>query len=408
MSDIRGGEFPERSISMMNQEFQQSRRGFLWQSAALSAGVWLGRGGVFAAEGVVQETKVISFQPEYYQGWPTVIRRANGELVLVYSGGREEHVCPFGRLELMRSFDEGKTWSWPCVILDPGIDTRDAGILETAQGTLLVSTFTSLDYLDLLSQGEQIPAGTPGAWEPEKLKRWRAARARLTDVQRRSLYGVWMIRSTDGGATWSAPYRCGVDSPHGPIQLADGRLLYAGKAIGGDERVGVCESRDDGVTWEWLAEIPQRAGDNSKGDYHELHLVEAGDGRLVVQIRNHNPNNFFETLQTESTDGGKSWTVPHSIGVWGLPAHLLRLADGRLLMSYGYRREPYGNQARVSEDQGRNWSEPITISGDGAGIDLGYPSTVQLTDGSLLTVWYELLKGSSRAVLRQARWSLGG
>jgi hypothetical protein len=48
----------------------------------------------------------------------------------------------------------------------------------------------------------------------------------------------------------------------------------------------------------------------------------------------------------------------------------------------------------------------MIISGDGAGGDLGYPSTVQLKDGSLLTIWYEKLKGSSKAVLRQARWQL--
>jgi hypothetical protein len=48
----------------------------------------------------------------------------------------------------------------------------------------------------------------------------------------------------------------------------------------------------------------------------------------------------------------------------------------------------------------------VTISGDGNSGDLGYPSTVELEDGSLLTVWYELLKGSSRAVLRQAHWRL--
>jgi sialidase-1 len=77
-----------------------------------------------------------------------------------------------------------------------------------------------------------------------------------------------------------------------------------------------------------------------------------------------------------------------------------------LLMTYGYRREPFGNQARVSDDAGRTWSDPITISGDGAGGDLGYPSTVQLPDGSLITVWYEKLKESQHAVLRQAKWSL--
>jgi hypothetical protein len=76
-------------------------------------------------------------------------------------------------------------------------------------------------------------------------------------------------------------------------------------------------------------------------------------------------------------------------------------------MSYGYRRSPFGNQVRVSSDHGRTWSEPLTISDDGAGGDLGYPSTVQLDDGSLVTVWYERLSSSPFAVLRQAKWRLG-
>ena len=75
-------------------------------------------------------------------------------------------------------------------------------------------------------------------------------------------------------------------------------------------------------------------------------------------------------------------------------------------MTYGHRRAPFGNQARLSDDRGRTWSEPLIISGDGASGDLGYPSTVELDDGTLLTVWYELLKGSPRAVLRQARWTV--
>jgi hypothetical protein len=131
----------------------------------------------------------------------------------------------------------------------------------------------------------------------------------------------------------------------------------------------------------------------------------------VAHIRNHNANNFYETLQTESSNGGKSWTLPHTIGVWGLPSHLLRLRDGRLLMSYGYRRTPFGNQARVSNDQGLTWSKALTISDDGVGGDLGYPSTVQLADDSLLSVWYEggsyqgLIAGP-HAVLRQSHWTL--
>ena len=168
---------------------------------------------------------------------------------------------------------------------------------------------------------------------------------------------------------------------------------------------GVCESCDDGQTWQWLAEIPARTGD-AIGKYDELHAVEATDGRLIVQIRNENKADFCETLQSESTDGGKTWSVPHTIGVWGLPSFLLRLRDGRLLMTYGYRRAPFGNQARLSADQGHTWSAPLTISADGASGDLGYPSTVELADGTLLTVWYEQLKISPKAVLRQAHWQL--
>ncbi len=50
----------------------------------------------------------------------------------------------------------------------------------------------------------------------------------------------------------------------------------------------------------------------------------------------------------------------------------------------------------------QTWSEPIILSGDGAGFDLGYPSTVQLEDGSLVTVWYEKFAKNPRAQLRQA------
>lgn len=349
----------------------------------------------------VSKPQVISHLKHRYHGWPTLTRRANGELLVVCSGGRETHVCPFGRVELIRSKDEGKTWSWPEIVIDGPIDDRDAGVVETAKGTLLVTTFTSLAYEPTLQKAEQ-----GGGWAADKLARWQGARNRIDADQRRAALGVWMKRSTDGGVTWSGRYDSVVNSPHGPIQLADGRLLYAGKDLWREpNRVGVCESKDDGKTWSWLAEIPTREGDDHE-QYHELHAVEAANGTIVVHVRNHNAKNSRETLQCESTDGGKTWSVPHSIGVWGLPSHLLRLKDDRLVMSYGHRRAPLGNQARVSKDHGKTWSEPILLSTDGASGDLGYPSSVQLTDGSLLTVWYESLPGSPFAQLRQVHWEL--
>jgi sialidase-1 len=359
-----------------------------------------------AEQGRILETKVISQQSHLYHGWPTVARRQNGELLLVWSGGREEHVCPFGYVGMMRSHDEGQTWSWPRVLLDGPIDDRDSGVLETSRGTLLVTTFSSLAYEARLKREIEAAAAGSSNWPAERLKRWRAAHERVSDSQRQKALGVWMIRSTDGGASWSAAYDCLVNSPHGPIQLTDGRLLYAGKQLWRDgSRVGVCQSQDDGRTWQWLAEIPVRAGDDHR-NYHELHAVDVGEGRIIAQIRNHNTRNSGETLQSVSEDSGQSWSEPREIGVWGLPSHLLKLNDGRLLMTYGHRRAPFGNQARISSDGGLTWSDPIVISGDGAAGDLGYPSTVQLGDHSLLTVWYESMPGVPKAVLRQAHWTL--
>ena len=347
------------------------------------------------------DTRVISPEPHLYHGWPTLTRRRNGGLLLVWSGGREAHVCPFGRVEMMTSADDGKTWTWPQVLLDSALDDRDAGVLETSKGTLLVTTFTSLAYEPILERALQ-----KNEWSAERRQAWLAARDRLGPSERKKELGQWMIRSVDGGRTWSSRYSSIVNSPHGPIELADDRLLYPGKELWtGGRRVGVCESTDDGASWRWLAEIPVREGDDA-ADYHELHAVQARSGRIIVQIRNHNPANRGETLQCESDDGGRTWTTPHPIGVWGLPSHLLRLRDDRLLMTYGHRRAPLGNQARISTDEGRNWSPPLPVSADGAGGDLGYPSTVELGNGDLLTVWYEQLAGSPRAVLRQARWRI--
>jgi hypothetical protein len=383
---------------------QLNRRQMLAGTGAAMAWAVLGtaRRASAAPQATIVDTKVISLQPNLYHGWPTLARRKDGQLLVVCSGGREDHVCPFGRVELIRSNDGGQTWGWPCVVMDCEIDDRDAGVLETSKGTLLITSFTSLAYEPRLKKAEEA-----GDWPADRLERWQTAHNRLTAEQRQSLMGSWMIRSTDGGLTWSGRYDSVVNSPHGPIQLSDGRLLYPGVSLWKGNRVGAAESTDDGQTWHWLSEIPARNGDDPK-DYHELHGVETADGRIVVQIRNHNKANAGETLQTESSDGGRTWAEPKAIGVWGVPSHLLRLNDGRLLMTYGHRREPLGNQARVSSDHGRTWSEPVIVSGDGARKDLGYPSSAQLDDGSLVTVWYEHLKDSPCAVLRQAKWTLGG
>ncbi|MSU49808.1 MAG: exo-alpha-sialidase [Opitutus sp.] len=390
-----------------------TRRCFLVRTAQLTAATvaapWIARAAPPTAR--ILETKVISQQPEYYHGWSTVARRQNGELWVSWSGGRESHVDPFGQVHAMTSRDDGATWTFPRVLLDSVTDDRDSGVIETAKSTLLVTTFTSLAYEAHLQKASVFGEHTDTGWTsksmpPEQLAKWRAAHERLGDVERKAELGEWVIRSTDGGRTWSPRIATVVNSPHGPIQLRDGSLLYAGKKLWAQERkIGVSVSSDDGLTWQWLAEIPTRQGDKGSS-YHELHAVEAANGTIVAQIRNHNDADKGSTLQTESADGGRTWSSPHPI-CYGFPSHLLRLRDGRLLMSYGYRRKPYGNRARISTDHGKTWTEEVVISADGKDGDLGYPSTVELADGTLVTVWYESLAKPKLAVLRQAKWRLG-
>ena len=352
--------------------------------------------------------------PDVYYGWPTITARADGELLIVGSGNRKEHVCPFGQVCLLRSPDGGETWTEPEVLVNGPLDDRDAGVLETAKGTLIVNWFSSVAWLNYLYRQE---TGEINWLAPETCAEWRPVReeiARSGNI--REELGDWTIRSEDGGKTWSSRVPSVVNSPHGPIQASDGRLLYAGKRTqlpnnwrrGSSHEPGesgLAESLDDGKSWRWVSTIPQMPG-HDVADYHELHLAECANGRLIAQIRNHGSPFEGETLQTESTDGGITWTVPHTIRVWGTPSHVLRLQDSRLLMTYGHRRAPFGNQARISDDSGQTWTEPIILSDDGKGTDLGYPSTAQLPDGNLVSVWYENFQDGNPAALRLARWSL--
>src|SRR5437868_5955661 len=102
-----------------------TRRQMLRCSGALAAAVLVGPPSRAAApKAILESLTVVSQLPHRYHGWPTLARRRNGQLLLVCSGGRESHVCPFGRVELMRSNDGGQTWTWPQVLLDSPIDDR--------------------------------------------------------------------------------------------------------------------------------------------------------------------------------------------------------------------------------------------------------------------------------------------
>ncbi len=92
-----------------------------------------------------------------------------------------------------------------------------------------------------------------------------------------------------------------------------------------------------------------------------------------------------------SDDNGKTWShlsdpAPDTGGM-GNPPSMIRLKDGRICLTYGYRRAPYGVRARLSSDDGKSWGDEIVLRDDGI-WDLGYPRTTQRPDGKIVTVYY--------------------
>lgn len=349
-----------------------------------------------------------------YFGWPTVARLADGTLLVASSGLRSTHVCPWGKTVLNVSHDDGRTWSAPRVINDSPLDDRDAGIVNLGGNRLLVSWFTTDNRYTLTN------AHLRELFGDEEAESWRPTLAALTDELVQQYQGAWIRLSDDGGATWADPIRVPVSSPHGPIPLRNGDLLYLGKPFAtaddiANATITAVRSTDGGHTWQKMGEVPL-CPHTVSGSYHEAHVVELPSGRLLGAIRLENcPGEqgdvtqagliHFSTLLSHSDDGGRTWSTPRSLG-YGSPPHLLLHSSGTLIITYGYRREDVGQRVGISHDDGESWEWDWIIRNDAPDWDLGYPSTVELGDGTLLSVYYQKFAAGEHCSLLWSRWAL--
>jgi len=216
-------------------------------------------------------------------------------------------------------------------------------------------------------------------------------------------------RSSDGGLTWEtfpplvAP--AGARGPHygdgkrfgkaggeasptpfGDIwPLADGSL----GAMAYTDRIHFYVSDDDGRTWA------HRAAFGTPDGHNETTWIPLPDGRLLAAARTCGDQRLDLFV---SADQGHTWTFSQAAtGKNEHPAALTALADGGLLLTYGIRTDAlYGVGVRLSRDAGQTWSEPQTLVDfitatnptDPKWRDGGYPTTVQLPDGTLVTAYY--------------------
>ncbi len=142
--------------------------------------------------------------------------------------------------------------------------------------------------------------------------------------------------------------------------------------------------------------------------FHEAHVVETADGGLVGMLRHEGEPGHYVLWQTESGDGGKTWTQARPTKIWGLPPHIIRLRDGRLLVTYGHRRKPFGQRACISRDGGKTWDldHELLIRDDAPTGDLGYPASIQMDDRTILTIYYQIDKRGEKTCLMGTFWTL--
>ena len=347
-----------------------------------------------------------SDSPFMYFGWPSVTRLPDGTLAMATSGLRLEHICPFGKGVVCYSRDEGRTWTAPAIVMDTPLDDRDSGIVPFGKEQRVI--FTSFNNTIAFQRRVNAPRHSNAAPVVRAKAALIDAYLNYIEVQgdaERFVGSTYRI-SEDGGYTFGAVKIAPITSPHGPCALNDGSLLWVGRRFSKDDTF------DDGSTpyiqvyrlndrdeWDYVSSIANISDEYGLLSSCEPHAIQLPDGKIIVHIRvqRYGEHRVFTIYQSESVDGGRTFSQPHQIltDLGGSPAQLMRHSSGRLISVYGYREAPYGIRAMFSDDGGETWDTDWVIDAQGQSGDLGYPATVELRDGSLLTLYYENTDGES-------------
>ena len=302
--------------------------------------------------------------------FPVLIKLQDGSLGAVVRGGAP-HIGIKGRMDWIRSTDGGKTWSEPAVVVDSKWDDRNPALGQMADGTVVMS------YAEAQTYNEA------GEWDTSAGE-----------------YIQFYVTSKDNGGTWSEKKKLYTGairggSPFGrTILLSDGTAfmpMYGHRdpdwkgapteeEVAGTTISAYVVSRDNGETWgEYTVVAPT--------GHNEISLLALTDERLIAMCRTVGG----AVNQFDSRDGGKTWEGPKNVTQASQhPPDLVELASGRLLLVWGNRRAPLGIGCAVSDDRGETWryDDRVMVAWTSNNGDSGYPSLVQLDDGTIVMLYY--------------------
>lgn len=337
---------------------------------------------------------VVAKDKSRYYAWPNIVRLRNGDILVSF----HDHDAAHGNTHtdytsdglFVRSADGGATWSKPQPVHAGPHGEENVALYQHTDGSLWANMYS---------------------WQG--LKKEEAAKRRPSiGLRKRSQQGfdyaflvsTFFVRSSDGGRTWSNKpepipllgalcWAC--NRP--PIRLRDGTLLLPvyGQMEGETRCIVAVYRSKDGVKWGEPSYVRPPEGDRAA--FYEPVLRELPDGRVLCAIRTSGAGDH--TYLATSRDAGRTWACRRT-EIVGHPADLTLLPDGRLVCTYGYRHNPYGVRAAISADGGATWDihNEIILRMDGLGGDLGYPSTLALDGGELLTVYYFYDKAGTRFI----------
>ena len=227
----------------------------------------------------------------------------------------------------------------------------------------------------------------------------------------RWLYGGYIEKplvSYDNGKSFTDPVTVPISSPHGPCVLSDGTILYVGRLfddVGKESHIECHTVSEDGK-----CTFRSRIADISPELLScEPHAIQLSSGRIVVHIRvQDNKGKTFTTYQSISDDMGYTFTKPVQLlgDKGGAPAHILEHSSGAVVSVYGYREKPYGIRAMISKDNCESFDTDLIITDEEPTPDLGYPASAELSDGSILTVYYTRDSKTSASVIKQIIWRI--
>lgn len=304
---------------------------------------------------------VVAVESNRHVAFPGICKTKTGTLLVVYreglthASGRPED----GRIMLVRSNDNGKTWSKPELVYDDTeMDARNAAISCMNDGTICV-------IFDKY----------------------------LNKNGRRAHHWAWLLTSSDEGYTWSEPRKISktenVHTRSRSLDLGCGKWLipYSESANTPTASSFFAIYDPKSHRFDEIAATP--CGFRNLAD--ETAVTKTADGRLVALIRSNTDPQLF---QITSGDGGRSWSKAVMCGIPSqfTPADLITLDDGRLVASFSFR-DRRNERMVVSRDSGKTWDVENSLEiFDGTrdiGGDRSYAASVQLDKDTIGTVLYE-------------------